>query len=362
MPDSEAHGWSRFLPQPPDDAGSLPLARAHAGQSVLVTGAGGSIGSALVKAIASSGPRNIVLLDSSEQNLFDIERDMESAFGHVHHPAFLGSVHDRLLLDDIFNRFHPEIVYHAAAFKHLPLLEQNPFAAARNNTIGTYTLAQAALDYGTSKLVLISTDKAVNPHSVMGVSKRIAELVVVALSGAGCRMNAIRLGNVIGSGGSVVPAFLQQISHRSPVTVTHPDVRRWFLSIGETVEAVLACGTAPCEGRILLPELSDPVPIAALARFLIGAAGNGSAGEIPIVFTGLRPGEKLTEELVFNTEIQEGFVEGPLKVIRTCRLVPAEVERVVEELDGLAARRDLSGLVRAFSSVVPEYVPSELLR
>jgi FlaA1/EpsC-like NDP-sugar epimerase len=323
---------------------------------VLVTGAGGYIGSALVKAIAGAGPRCMVLLDSSEYNLFEICRHLELTFEHVPHEAALGSVDDTALLDGIFSRFHPEMVYHAAAFKHVPLLECNPIAAVRNNTIGTWVLAQAALRHGASKLVLISTDKAVNPHSVMGASKRIAELVVVSLSSAACRMTAIRLGNVIGSGGSVVPVFLEQIAERRPVTVTHADASRWFMSLREAVEAILACGAASCEGRILLPELGGPVRIAELAGFLIRSAG--STQEIPIRFTGLRPGDKLTEELTFRTEIKDGFVEGSLEVVKTAKLTPAALREVMEQLSGCIARHDSHGLIRVLSAVVPEYVPS----
>src|SRR5437868_5045320 len=194
MSSSETCAWTRFLPQSLGEACSRPLATAHAGRRVLVTGAGGYIGSALVKAIASASPQFIVLLDSSEYNLFEIQRHLEQAMDHVPREAVLGSVGDTSLLDSIFSRFHPEIIYHAAAFKHVPLLELNPIAAVRNNSLGTWALAQAAVRHGSSKLVLISTDKAVNPHSVMGVSKRIAELAVVALSSTACRMNAIRLG------------------------------------------------------------------------------------------------------------------------------------------------------------------------
>jgi FlaA1/EpsC-like NDP-sugar epimerase len=356
MPNPEAPAWRRFLPQPFEETGGLRFASAHADRRVLVTGAGGYIGSALVKAIAAAGPACLVLLDSSEYNLFEIQRRLESAFGHVGHEALLGSADDIDLLDGIFNRFHPEIVYHAAAFKHVPLLERNPIAAVRNNAIGTWVLAQAAVRHGASKLVLISTDKAVNPHSVMGASKRIAELAVVALSSTACRMNAIRLGNVIGSGGSVVPVFQEQIAQRRPVTVTHPDVSRWFLPLRQAVEAILACGVAACEGSILLPELGEPVRIAELAAFLIRTAG--CAKEIPIRFTGLRPGDKLTEEATFQTERQDGFVEGPLEVIQTIRLGPAELTEVVEQFSHCIASRDSSGLVRALSCVVPEYVPS----
>jgi FlaA1/EpsC-like NDP-sugar epimerase len=327
---------------------------AHAGRCVLVSGAGGYIGSALVQAIAAARPRCIVLLDSSEYNLFAIQRDLELASGHVPHEAFLGSVEDADLLDDVFSRFHPEMVYHAAAFKHVPLLEFNPIAAVENNAIGTWALAQAAVRGGASTFVLISTDKAVNPHSVLGVSKRIAELAVVALSGAACRMSAIRLVNVIGSGGSVVPLFLKQIAEGGPVTVTHPEASRWFLSLGDTVEAVLACGAAACDGRILLPKVGEPRRIAELAAFLIREAGK----EIPIQFTGLRPGDKLMEELKYKSEVSDGFVEGPLEVVKTSRLERAELEGVMERLSDCIARRDRLGLIRTLTSVVPEYEPA----
>ena len=325
---------------------------AHAGRCVLVTGAGGYIGSALVKAIAAAGPRCIVLLDSSEYNLFAIEQELASV--DAPHEAVLGTVQDADLLDDIFNRFRPEIVYHAAAFKHVPLLELNPIAAVENNTIGTWALAQAAVRGGASTFVLISTDKAVNPHSVLGVSKRIAELAVVALSSAACRMSAIRLVNVIGSGGSVVPIFLKQIASGGPVTVTHPEASRWFLSLQETVEAVLACGRAACDGRILVPEVGEPRRIAELAEFLIHGAGK----DVPIQFTGLRLGDKLTEELTYKTEVKDGFAEGGLTVIKTCRLGRAELGDVMEQLSRCTSGRDGPGLIRMLLSVVPEYVPS----
>lgn len=323
--------------------------------SVLVTGAGGYIGSALVKAIAAAGPRRLVLLDSAEHNLFQIRQYLDSGFRNVDCVPMLGSMDDVQLLDDIFTRFRPDVIYHAAAFKHVPLLERNPIAAVRNNAIGTYTLAQAGLRHGTPKLILISTDKAVNPHSVMGVSKRLAELAVVALSSAASRMNAIRLGNVIGSTGSVVPIFLSQIAERRPVTVTHPEATRWFMSLNETVDAILASGAAEIEGRILVPELGEQTRIADLAKRLIGAAA------IPIVFTGCRPGDKLTEELVSKTEIKEGTT-GPLQVIRTCRLPLGEIEEIMQRLGDCIACHDVPALIRTLGSVVPEYVPSSILR
>jgi FlaA1/EpsC-like NDP-sugar epimerase len=327
---------------------------------VLVTGAGGFIGSALVQAIATVGPARIILLDSSEANLSGVRYRLAASHAHVPHEAILGSVTDAGLLDGVFTRFRPRMVYHAAALKHVAALEFDPFAAVDNNAIGTYKLAMAALRHGASRLVLISTDKAVNPHSIMGASKRIAELIVAALAGPQCRMNAVRLGNVIGSTGSVVPIFMEQIAGGSPVTVTHPEVDRYFISPHDAVEAILAAGAAKCTGRILLPDLGQPERIADLARSLIEAA-NGSGNEIPIRFIGLRPGEKLHEDLIFQTEIREGF-SGPLEIIRTPMPAPAELHSCMQELAGLVAGRDLAGLIKTIGALVPEYQPSSLMR
>lgn len=340
--------------------GMADFSSCHAGQSVLVTGAGGHIGSALVKAIAAAGPCRIVLLDSSEHNLFQIRQQLVSAFANVPCEPVLGSVNDVNLLDDLFARFEPDVIYHAAAFKHVPLLERNPIAAVRNNAIGTYTLAQAAIRYGTPKLTLISTDKAVNPHSVMGVSKRLAELSVVslsntALSSRATRMNAIRLVNVIGSPGSVVPIFLRQIAEHRPVTVTHPDATRWFMSLSEAVDAILASGAADIEGKILVPELEAPTRITDLARLLISEA------ELPIVFTGCRPGDKLTEELVYQAEMKEGTM-GALQVIQTSRLQPGKLQEIMRRLCDCVSSHDVPELIRVLCSVVPEYLPSDLVR
>jgi FlaA1/EpsC-like NDP-sugar epimerase len=351
--------WRRFLPPADSGSPSFRFAREHAGQCVLVTGAGGSIGSALVQALAGAGVARLLLVDSSENSLFELQSKLHSDFGRVPHEALLGSVVDTEFVDEILTRFRPDLVYHAAAWKQVPLLEENPFAAVRNNVLGTYVLAQSALRSGVPKLVLISTDKAVNPRSMLGVSKRIAELIVVSLSSPACRMNAIRLCNVIGSSGSVVPVFQRQIAQRKPVTVTDPRASRWFLTAHQAVEAILACGACGPPGRILLPDAGEPVRIAELAEFLIEAAG---AWELPVVFTALRPGDKLHEETVFAGERADGNVVGSLEVIETHRLDPVQVHSLIHQLTLRISQRALDGLLRALVSTVPEYVPGEQVR
>jgi FlaA1/EpsC-like NDP-sugar epimerase len=327
---------------------------------ILVTGAGGYIGSALVRAIAAAGPARILLLDSSEQNLFGIHRYLEAAHPGAAHEAILGNVTDAALLHCVFRQFSPSLVYHAAAFKHVPLLELNPLAALRNNTMGTYALAKAALEHGASSLVLVSTDKAVNPHSIMGASKRLAELIVATLASPRCRMNAIRLGNVVGSTGSVIPIFLEQISARGPVTVTHPEATRYFMSLADAVGAILAAGVAECSGRILLPELGEPESIADLARRLIAAAPGGNA--IQIRFIGLRPGEKLDEDLVLQTETREGSTARSLQIILTPTPDPFVLHEHMQQIDCLLLSADRARLIEMICALVPEYRQSSLIR
>jgi FlaA1/EpsC-like NDP-sugar epimerase len=346
--------WDRFLSQSLSDGFRTGFAAAFAGQSVCVAGAGGFIGSPLVRALAQAKPRSLVLLDSSEYSLFRIQRWMETEAAGVACQPVLGSVGDDRLLDSVFTRFGPQTVFHAAAFKHVGLLERNPFAAIANNALGSYSLSQAALRHGVSKLVLVSTDKAVHPHSVMGVSKRIAELLTLSFSEPSSPANAIRLGNVIGSTGSVGPLFLEQIQKGQPISVTHPEASRYFLSLDETVTAILAAGSAPCEGKVLLPEFADPVRIAELASFL-------ASGTAPLRFTGLQPGEKVTEDLIGPDETPVGIVDGPLSVLNTRKLAREECERAVERLSACVANRDVGSLLEALLWLVPEYKPSHLL-
>jgi FlaA1/EpsC-like NDP-sugar epimerase len=341
-------GFSRLLRS--DDGGGETCGLA--GEPVLVTGAGGYIGSALAKRIAAAKPAGLILLDASEQNLFEIHRRLCATA--VPHEAVLGSVTDRGLLDRIFRRHWPRIVFHAAALKHVALLELNPSAAVYHNAMGTYALSRAAMDHGAATVVLVSTDKAVNPHSIMGASKRIAELIVAALGNESCRMNAVRLGNVIGSSGSVLGIFREQIAGGGPVTVTHPEASRYFMTRRDAVEAILAGCAAGSSGRILLPDVGEPRSIADLARFLIGASGR----EVGIEYIGLRPGEKLREDLVFDAEIREGRAGGWLEVIRTPAPAVAELHKRMADISSLLAAGDVAGLIDTIVAMVPEYQPS----
>jgi FlaA1/EpsC-like NDP-sugar epimerase len=361
MVNSETVRYRRFL-SPGNETGPRPrLAAAVARQTVLVTGAGGYIGSALAEAIAAAGAARVVLLDSAENSLFEIARRIEAAYGEVPREVILGSVTDAAMLDRVFSRFRPKTVYHAAAFKHVSLLEFNPLAALSNNALGTYTLAQAALRHGALALVLVSTDKAANPHSIMGASKRLAELTVAALGTSQCRMNAVRLANVIGSSGSVLPIFLDQIARRIPVTVTHPETSRYFMSLDEAVAAILAGGAAACSGRILLPEFGQPERIADIARFLIQQAAAAAEDTIPLRFIGLRPGEKIEEDLLFSTEIRDGSADGGLAVILTPCPTPAGVHDYMKRLSCLIDDADLMGVMETIAALVPEYQPSSVV-
>ena len=319
-----------------------------AGGVVCVTGAGGYIGAALVAALLPVKPRSIILLDSSEGNLFEARRKFAGC------EYVLGSVTDSALLNTIFGRLQPRIVYHAAAYKHVGLLETAPFAAIKNNTLGTDTLVRAALAHGISKLVLVSTDKAANPHSIMGVSKRIAERIALSFNGTNFQTSAIRLGNVMGSPGSVVPIFEQQIASSQPLSITHPQAARYFMSRAEAVTAILAAGAVDIGGMILLPELKAPVRIADLARSL--------TDKQPLCFSELGPGEKLIEDLIGANETLVGTFDGPLKVIRTPLFSKSELDKARGDLAACVARHDRTRLLSTLCRLVPEYRPSDLMR
>ena len=332
----------------------------HAGRNVLITGAGGSIGSALTQAIHSLNPQKLVLLDSSEQNLYYIHSKLSRSPGPGQIVPILGSVADERCLGDLFERYRPGVIYHAAALKHVPLGEMNPFAVVQNNVFGTSTLAMVARRSGANRLVMISTDKAVNPRSIMGASKRLAEVILLATGSAETRMTSIRLGNVLGSEGSVVPLFLEQIARGGPLTVTHPEAERYFLTMEETVHRILsASASCPAGGSVAVPVMGQPVKIVALARYLLQQA---SAENLSITFTGLRPGDKLQEEFVAEGERLSGAPANGVQWIESPSLSDADLAVGLAEMGESMDEMDLTKLLTALTRLVPEYQPSSYLQ
>ena len=337
------------------------MADVNSGKTILLTGAGGWIGSALARSLATSAPHFLILLDHSERNLHQIQTELAAIPIGVPHVAILGDVCDIALLAEIFQTHRPQVIYHAAAFKHVPLMEMNPLAAVQNNAIGTFRLARAACEHDAASLIMISTDKAVNPRSVMGASKRVAELALERWRGGSCIMKAVRLGNVLGSPGSVVPLFLEQISRGGRVTVADPEVSRYFLTLNEAVKLVLLAADLDDGNCILVPELGEPIKILALARQLILRVGRRPEKQIPIAFTGLRPGDKLTEELASSSETLEPTADGRLRRVNGHVIAPDEFDAAILRLEEDVSARDVGSLLTTLCRLVPEFVPSEML-
>jgi FlaA1/EpsC-like NDP-sugar epimerase len=351
--------WEGFLDRPPLALDQAQAAASLQGKRILITGAGGWIGSALTRGIAEFAPKQLVLLEAAERNLYEIDTALRQLPCPIEHAAVLGSVSHPVLLAEIFDRYRPQIVYHAAAFKHVPLMEQNPFAAIENNAIGTHLLVQAAAaNAETEELILLSTDKAVDPASIMGASKRIAELAMLAPRTAAVRMKAVRLGNVLGSEGSIVPLFLKQILSGQPVTVTHREVRRYFLAAADAVNLLLHAASAETPQGILVPELGEPVRVEALARYLM----HGS-GQVPIVFTQLRPGDKICEALLSDREsyATRADVGQPLRAVKSPCLAATVLDEILQQLQQACRERSLEQLLAAVLRAVPEYQPSALM-
>jgi FlaA1/EpsC-like NDP-sugar epimerase len=259
-------------------------------------------------------------------------------------------------MDQLFAMHQPEVVYHAAAFKHVPQLESDPFAAIRNNALGTYELAHAAIRYNSETFVMISTDKAVNPHSIMGATKRIAEMILMRATNGHTRMRALRLGNVLDSRGSVVPVFRRQILRGGPVTVTHPEVSRYFLTLEEAVTLVLAAAFLTGNGSILVPRLGSPHKILDLAHYMI--AGHV---EIPMIFTGLRPGEKMSEEMLSSCETADPNVDRELYLVRSRTVPPDNLDDSIAALMQSSRQNDFASALRIVQHMVPEFNPSDAL-
>jgi FlaA1/EpsC-like NDP-sugar epimerase len=330
-----------------------------AGKVVLVTGAGGSIGSELCRQIADLQPALLVLFELNEFSLYELDEELHQGWPTLGRVAVIGDVRDERRLQEVMTRYRPEIVFHAAAYKHVPLMEQvNAFEALRNNAFGSLAVARAAVAAGVRKLVIVSTDKAVNPTNVMGATKRLAEMLVQeATAGQETKVSIVRFGNVLGSAGSVIPKFVEQIQRGGPITVTHPDVTRFFMSIPEAAQLVILSSSIGRGGEIFVLDMGEPVRIVDLARDLIHLMGK-TERDIDIVFTGLRPGEKLYEELLFDTE---ATLPTDHQRLRVARVRPPTVGVTNILLDWLRERPLRSDFeVRQFlHRLVPEYTPDE---
>ena len=324
-------------------------------KTVLVTGGGGTIGSELCRQIAFHKPKQLIIFDVYENNAYDIQNELKYKFPKLNLITLIGSVRDTKRLDYIFKTYRPEIVYHAAAHKHVPLMEESPNETIKNNVLGTYKTAQAADKYGVCKFVLISTDKAVNPTNIMGASKRICEMIIQTFNNrSDTEFVAVRFGNVLGSNGSVIPLFKKQIEHGGPVTVTDPNIIRYFMTIPEAVSLVIQAGANARGGEIFVLDMGQPVKILTLAENLIKLSGFVPYKDIQIVFTGLRPGEKLYEELLMS---EEGLTETENKLIHIGKPIDIDEEfllQTIEEMrnvmyDETANIRDL------VKKIVPTY-------
>jgi FlaA1/EpsC-like NDP-sugar epimerase len=324
---------------------------------VLVTGAGGSIGSELCRQIIRFDPRLLVLFDAGEENLYSIEMELLHQHGFTRYVTVLGQVQDAPLVDAVFEARQPQVVFHAAAFKHVPMLECNPWQAVTNNILGSRTVMEASVRHGVGRFVLVSTDKAVRPTNVMGASKRVAELLMHGFQGGGTTFMAVRFGNVLGSSGSVIPLFRSQIERGGPVTVTHPEVTRYFMTIPEAAQLIVQAGALGRGAEIFVLKMGQPVRIADLARDLIILSGKDPS-EIRIKFTGLRPGEKLYEELIIAGEGVLETGHDKIMVLRSGRDAVGQDE-TLEALFEAARCFDVAGVRRELETLVPEYSPAD---
>jgi FlaA1/EpsC-like NDP-sugar epimerase len=349
-----------LLGRPPVQLEESAIRAGLAGRVVLVTGAGGSIGGELCRQMARYQPAAIVGLDQSEAALYQIDREMRERFPRTVFRAELGSIQNRRRLDELFEAHRPHAVYHAAAYKHVPLMEAHLFEAIENNILGTHQVARAAAAGGAETVVLVSSDKAVRPVNIMGATKRMAELVCLAAGQAEPRMRflAVRFGNVLGSSGSVIPLFRRQIAAGGPLTVTHPEMRRFLMTIAEAAQLVLQAAAMGAGGEVFALNMGEPVRILDLARRMIRLSGLEPDFDIRIEFSGIRPGEKLCEEL---SAYEENTVPTPHAQIRvfTGKGVAREaLAHCLQDLRHAAETRDAAGAVLSLKELIPEYNPS----
>ena len=325
------------------------------GKVVLVTGGGGSIGSELCRQIARANPRQLIIFDIYENNAYDIQMELRRTCPELNLEVLIGSVRNTSRVDYVMSRYKPELIFHAAAHKHVPLMEDSPNEAIKNNVFGTYKMAKAAAKYGVKRFVLISTDKAVNPTNIMGASKRLCEMVVQMMNRQSkTEFVAVRFGNVLGSNGSVIPLFRRQIESGGPVTVTHPDIIRYFMTIPEAVSLVLQAGAYAKGGEIFILDMGEPVKIDTMARNMIRLSGYEPDVDIKIQYTGLRPGEKLYEELLMK---EEGMQETANKLIHIGKPIEMDDEKFCQQLDRLekACKAEVSNMKDIVAEIVPTY-------
>ena len=327
------------------------------GKVIMVTGGGGSIGSELCRQIAEHRPKQLIIFDIYENNAYDIQQELVRKYPELDLVVLIGSVRDENRIDSIFKQYHPEIIYHAAAHKHVPLMEDSPNEAIKNNVLGTYNMVRMADKWNVKRFVQISTDKAVNPTNIMGASKRICEMIIQTYNKeSNTEYVAVRFGNVLGSNGSVIPLFKKQIAEGGPVTVTHPEIIRYFMTIPEAVSLVLQAGAYAKGGEIFVLDMGDPVKILDLAKNMIRLSGYKVDQDIKIEFTGLRPGEKLFEELLMD---EEGMTDTPNKLIHIGHPIDVDEVKLFHALRVLeqAAQSETDDMRLIVESIVPTYHP-----
>lgn len=330
--------------------------------TILVTGAGGSIGSELCRQIANIRPKKLIMLDNYENNLYSIQQELIRKYGDsIKMIAVVASIREQKRMEKIFDKYRPELVFHAAAHKHVPLMENSPGEAIKNNIFGTLNVAMLSSKYNVKRFLLISTDKAVNPTNIMGATKRAAEMIIQSLNEESkTEFVAVRFGNVLGSNGSVIPLFKKQIEEGGPVTVTHPNIIRYFMTIEEAVGLVIQAGGMAKGGEIFVLDMGEPVKILDLARNLIRLSGFEPDVDIKIVFTGLRPGEKLYEELLMS---EEGLLDTKHKKIFIGRPIDFdknELQKYLIELSNIVLEEDDELIEQAMKNLVPTFISPEV--
>lgn len=359
--------YEDLLRRPPVTLDTTEISRYLQGIRVLVTGAGGSIGSELCRQITRLNPSELILVEASEANLYGIQMELQHELNFHRYRCILSRVQNRPLMDHVFSVHRPQLIFHAAAYKHVPMLEQNPWKAITNNVFGSRVVMELSIKYGVQRFVLVSTDKAVRPTNVMGASKRLAELMVQSLHGNGTRFMAVRFGNVIGSSGSVLPLFRRQMEQGGPITVTHPEVTRYFMTIPEAAQLILQAGGLGEGGEIFILEMGTPVKIAQMAEDLVRLSGKEPGKDVEIVFIGLREGEKLYEELITEGEDILATKHKKILMLRSNgwngknsqEEFTRWLDRALKDLHRIASTHDALAIRGKLKEILPEYVPQQ---